>query len=186
MHWIPLMRVFNLVRKVLLQIAKGNCVHAINKDYWIRNTRMHSSRMRTARSLTVSRCILRMPPWGKTTHTLRQKPCMPPGKNHACPPAKTTHAPPPAKTMHAPLGKNHACPPAKTMHAPLAKTMHTPDKNHSPLAKTTHAPLPPSNHACPPMSNHACPPPSNHARPPVNRITDACENIAFANYVCGR
>ena len=66
-------------------------------------TRMHSSRMRTARSLTVSHCIRknwknharppprikpRMPP-GATTHTTP-----PPRSNHARPPGATTHAPP--------------------------------------------------------------------------------------------
>ena len=118
-------------------------------------TRMHSSRMCTARSLTVSRRILCMPP--------RQKPHMPPGKNHACPPRRN-HAHPPAKTTHAP-GSNHVHPPGATMHAPL------------------------SNHACPPSppEQPRMPPPgaTTHA-PPVNRITDACENITFANYVCGR
>ena len=64
-------------------------------------TRMHSSRMRTARSLTVSHRILRMAP---PPHP----PC-----NHTCPlPEKTTH--PPRKTTHAAPRKNHACPPKKT------------------------------------------------------------------------
>ena len=97
-------------------------------------TRMHSSRMRTARSLTVSDHI----------------PCTHP-RHHACPPT----------TMHAPC--NHACPPA-TMHTPLQPhtpptTMHAPHNHTCPPQPripptTTHAPC---NHAHPPC-NHACPP----------------------------
>ena len=73
-----------------------------------KKTRMHSSRMHTAHSLTVSRRIPRTP---------RLPPCMPPTtmhapRNHICPPA----------TMHTP--HNHVCPPA-TMHIPPA-TMHAP------------------------------------------------------------
>ena len=49
-------------------------------------TRMHSSRMRTARSLTVSH-----------------------RKNHACPPRATMHAPP--EQPRTPPQSNHACPP---------------------------------------------------------------------------
>ena len=67
--------------------------------------------------------------------------------------------------------KNHARPPNKTMHAPPNKTMHTPPN------KTMHAPPNKTMHAPPNKTTHA---------PPVNRITDACENITFANYVCGR
>ena len=143
-------------------------------------TRMHSSRMRTACSLTVSRRILRMPPRGKTIHTAQEKPCtptqekpcMPPGEKPRMPPRKTTHAPPgkkphtppptwqnpcmpPQKKPHMPPSKNHACCPS-----PQQK-LRLPPHNHMPLQATTHA-------------------------PPVNRITDACENITFANYVCGR
>ena len=69
-------------------------------------TRMHSSWMRTARSLTVSPSICHACPL----------PCMPP--SHACPPA--THAPP---AMHAPLPDippSHTCPPAT--HTPLPCT----------------------------------------------------------------
>ena len=87
--------------------------------------------------------------------------------------------------------------PSATMH-PLATT-HTPQQPRMPPS-TTHAPqqphMPPSNHTCPLATTHApqqphMPPatmhaPSNHAHPPVNRITDRCKNITFANYVCGR
>ena len=124
-------------------------------------TRMHSSRMRTARSLTVSHRILHMPPQEKPHMPPWEQPCMPP-REQPC-----THT----------LGK--------TM-PPREQPCMPPGSNH------TH---PRSNHACPPGSNHTCPPRSNHAHPPrgttyapppVNRITDACENITFANYVCGR
>ena len=86
-------------------------------------TRMHSSRMRTARSLTVSHRI----------------PCMPPGRNHACPPGGTTHAPssnhafppeqprmPPGATMHTPWQQPCMPPLAATMHAPPGATTHAP------------------------------------------------------------
>ena len=132
-------------------------------------TRMHSSRMRTACSLTISCRILCMPPWAKTMHTPQQKPCMPL-----------------AKTTHAPLQKPCMLPQQKPCMLPLAKTMHAPQQK-------PHMPPPRSNHACPLEQPHMPPRPpptptvSNHARPPpVNRITDACENITFANYVCGR
>ena len=85
---------------------------------------MHSSRMRTARSLTVSYHILCTPP-SATMHAPPQ-PCMPP--NHACPPA-TTYAPqqpctPPSN--HTP--HNHACPLA-TMHTPPVNRMRDRCKN---------------------------------------------------------
>ena len=82
---------------------------------------MHSSRMRTAWSLTVSRRILCMPPPPQPRMPPHQprmplatihappRPHMPP-RNHACS-LPTTHAPqyharPPA-TMHAPGRQNH-------------------------------------------------------------------------------
>ena len=91
---------------------------------------MHSSRMRTARSFTVSCHILcmlpkpRMPP-------IPQQPCTPPS-NHACPPQPHTpcnHACPPA-TMHAPT----------TMHAPPA-AMHAPPQPHMPPQQPRMPPL---------------------------------------------
>ena len=95
-------------------------------------TRMHSSRMRTARSLTVPPYLVvshARPP--RSNHASPpEQPCMPPratmhppGSNHACPPGVNTHPPweqphmPPQATTHAPLG-NHTCPPRATMHAP--------------------------------------------------------------------
>ena len=128
----------------------SNYTSQLLTSLFIPETRMHSSRMLTASSLTFSHRILHMPPW---------QPCMPP-HNHACPQA-TTHTPqqpctPPPATTHAP------CQP----HTPHT-TMHAPWQPH----------IPPGNHACPP-GNHACPlptmhppqphtPPINHARPPL-------------------
>ena len=90
--------------------------------FWMQ-TKMHSSRMRTARSLTVSRRILRTAPlpeknharpqkktcthigknharpW-KKPHTPRKKPCMPPRSNHAPPPPRNNHACPPPWSNH--------------------------------------------------------------------------------------
>ena len=101
-------------------------------------TRMHSSRMRTACSLTVSHGIC-----------------------HTCP----------NPAMHAPL----PCMPP-TMHTPLPCTPYH-----------TH-PLPCTllHHTCPTTAKHA---PTMHAplpRTPPSLWTDTCENITFANFVCGR
>ena len=89
-----------------------------------KQTRMHSSRMRTARSLTVSH-----------------------RKNHACPPP-SNHTHPPEQP-HMPPRSNHAHPPRATTHAPPGATTHAPlEQPHMPPRATTHAPQ--SNHACPP------------------------------------
>ena len=104
-------------------------------------TRMHSCRMRTARSLTVSHSIH----WGGMC-----VPCMPAAMH-----APTTHYPPPPPCMP----HHHAC------HLPC---------------------MPPPHHACSPC--HACLPATHapcHACPPSGQ-TDTCENITFANFVCGR
>ena len=97
-------------------------------------TRMHSSRMRTARSLTVcqSRSICRGAggSWSGACHA--HPPAM-----HAPPPhtPPTMHDPP---AMHAP---HHTHPPA--MHAPQAT--HAPPSTHAPLSHAgppaMHAPL---------------------------------------------
>ena len=96
-------------------------------------TRMHSSRMRTACSLTVShRKNHACPP---------QQPCMPPWEHPRMPPlGATTHAP--RATTHAPRS-NHTCPPRATMHIPPEQPR-----------------MPPQEQPCmPPRSNHARPPP---------------------------
>ena len=114
-------------------------------------TRMDSSRMCTARSLTVSLYLIvsHAHPPRATTHA--------PRSNHACPPGATMHAPPEQPCMplrattHAPPEQpctppwsNHACPPEQP-HIP-------PQSNHAhPPGATTHAPHPPrSNHTHPP------------------------------------
>ena len=140
---------------------------------------MHSSRMRTAHAMTG-----RISGGGvHTTHASL------PFAMHASHHAHNPFA------MHTPLRHTH--PPSLCMPPPPSP--HTPP---SPCTLLHHAcpPLPctppQSNHACPlsgatmhpsPRSNHPCPPPeaTTHA-PPVNRITDRCKNITFANYVCGR
>ena len=131
------------------------------------NTRMHSSRMRTACSLTVSHHIL----------------CMPP-HNHTCPPP-TMHAP---QQPHTPPCNHTHCP--TTTHAPqqahmLPAATHAPQQPHTPPQPCTPLQqpcMPLHNHAHPPTpthtpSNHTCPlptmyapwqphtPPSNHAHP---------------------
>ena len=122
-NWQGHYRIYNFYRSVQTYFLVTTVSLSVIKY----TTRMHSSRMHTAHSLTVSRRIL----------------CMPPGKNHACPPGKN-HACPPAKTMHAPPGKNHACLPWSN-HAPPPKQPRMP-----PPGTTMHAP-PGSNHARPPL-----------------------------------
>ena len=86
-------------------------------------------------------------------------PCMP-----QCMPL--THAPmraPPATHPPPHMPANQACPPA------------TPPCHACPL------PHMPTHRACPHHARnpcHACP-------PPVDRQTDTCKNITFANFVCG-
>ena len=142
---------------------------------------MHSSRMRTARSLIVYPYLVvsqPRPPPPFTTHAPLR---------HACPPF-TMHAP---FDMHGPFTM-HA--PPTTMHAPWQPCMPS-TGNHAcplqpcmPLDNQAH---PPGNHACHP-GNHACPPATIHApwQPrtpaPMNRITHACENITLPQLRCGR
>ena len=119
---------------------------------------MHSSRMRTACSLTISPYLIvshvcppgsnhACPP-GRTTHAPQEQPHMP------LPPKATTHAPPPPGSSHAPPQSNHACPPGATMHVP-------PQEPHTP------------------RSNHTCPPPRKNHTPPMNRMTNWCKNITI-------
>ena len=143
-------------------------------------TRMHSSRMRTARSLIVSPyLVVSHTPPRATTHA-------PPESNHACPPGATMHAPP-GPTMHAPQS-NHAHPPGATTHPPTATT-HAPQSNHTPLPlgqpcmpprATMHTPLeqprtPPQQPRMPPRATTHPSPWGNHACPPCGQ-TDTCKN----------
>ena len=135
---------------------------------------MHSSRMRTARSLIVSpylvvsharptgsnhACISpeqpHMPPQEQPCMTSEQ-PCMPPRSNHTCPLGATTHTPPGA-TMHAPQEQPCMLPPGATMHAPPEQPCMPPSPRTPPSHTRPWPCMPPS---------HACPPPS-HARPPA-------------------
>ena len=103
---------------------------------------MHSSRMCTVCSLTVSHHILctNPPPW---------QPCKPPC-DHAHPP--TTHP------------RNHAHPWQPCM-PPLAATHALPATTHAtPLQPC----MPPCNHACP---QQPCMPPCNHAPPTTMHTT---------------
>ena len=75
----------------ICDLKSAFCMAPFKEKCWKYFTRMHSSRMRTARSLAVSHCIRKTE---KTTHA-------PPNKTMHAPPNKTTHAPP-NKTMHAP------------------------------------------------------------------------------------
>ena len=84
---------------------------------------MHSSRMRTARSLIVS-------PYLVVSHAC------PPGSNHMhappeqprMPPQEQPHMPPGA-TMHTPPRSNDACPPGATTHDPPVNRMTNRCKN---------------------------------------------------------
>ena len=138
-------------------VAVKQCIYCALTHFGIfsDSTRMHSSRMRTARSLTVSHrknhahppSNYACPPW--------EQPHMPPGSNHACPPRATTHAP----------GSNHARSPRATTHAPLGATTCP-----TPPGATTHAP-PGSNHAHPPRATTHAPLEQPCTPPPVDRQT---------------
>ena len=131
---------------------------------------MHSSRMRTARSLIVSPYLIVShactPPPRATTHAPREQPCMPPRSNHACPLGPTTHTPqkqpcmpPPGATMHTPPWSNHACPPplpGATMHDPPP-----PEQLCMPTPSQEQPRMPPRTTMHAPGSNHARPPPVN-------------------------
>ena len=94
-------------------------------------TRMHSSRMRTAHAMTgrIS--------WGvHTMHAPLLSPCMPPPSPHmpplchACPPLPCMpplcHACPLGAATHAPPGATTHAPPGATMHAPPGATTRAP------------------------------------------------------------
>ena len=120
-------------------------------------TRIHSSRMPTAGSLTVSPYLIVFAGGACVACTplpCTPLPCMPPchAPCHVCP---LPHMPP---TMHAPL--------------PCTPPPCTPPAMHTPPPCT---PLP----CMPPC--HA--PPGMH--PPCGQ-TDTCKNITFANFICGQ
>ena len=137
---------------------------------------MHSSRMRTASSLTVSHSIC-----------------------HAC--LNTTHVPPvmhaslpctPPLATHTPMP--HTCPPA--MHTPLPCTppaMHAllpcmPPAMHIPMPHTHPLPCIPPCHASAPCHAHPlpCMPPCHACPPPVDRILDTLLKILLCpNFVAG-
>ena len=110
--------------------------------------------MRTARSLTVSLCVV-------VSHACPpEQPCMPPTpqSNHACPPG-SNNACPPWEQPCTPPWSNHACPPEQPCTPPRSNHIcPTPPRatTHPPGA-TTHAP-PGSNHACPPGATTYAPP----------------------------
>ena len=163
---------------------------------------MHSSRMRTARSLTVSPYLVvshACPP-RSTTHPPEQ-PCMPPQCNHACPPLEQPCTPlPPLEQpcMLLPPWEQPYMPPNATMHAPLWSN----HARRSPLWSNHACCSPPgSNHTCPPRSNHACPPweqprmpplltesqtGDTHAHPWTELLTHTSENITLPQLRCGR
>ena len=139
-----------------------NRLLTIGRAGWHAQTRMHSSRMRTACSLIVSLYLV-------VSHTClpQSNHAHPPGSNHTCPPGATMHAPPGSNHACHPPGSNHTCPPEQPCMPPLGATMYA-----TPQGATMHAP-PGSNHAgspspgatmhAPPRSNHACPWATTHA-----------------------
>ena len=130
--------------------------------------RMHSSRMRIARSLTVSCCILHNPPGNHACPPLQ--PCMPPTTMHT----PHNHIPPQPRTSPS----NHTCPWQPCM----------PPSNHACPPATTHAPqqpctppttMQPPQQPCTPPSNHTCPP-HNHTPPLWTEfLTHTSENITL-------
>ena len=153
---------------------------------------MHSSRMRTAHSLTISHHIPCMPP--RQPHMpSHQPPCTPPTSHHACPPATTHVSQQPTMSPWQPHmlpwqpcipPGNHACP---CNHAHPLATTHALHNHACPLT-TTHAPHnhTPRNHTHPLPSNHSCLPGNHACPPPVDRIRDACGNITLLQLRCGR
>ena len=134
-------------------MAYARSVHVVS----FRLTRMHSSRMRTARSLTVSRSIcwgVCMPPAMHAPCHTHPLPCMPPTLPCTPPPLPHTPHPPP----HMPPNPPHACP-LPHCHACPQRT-------------------------CPPPLPHT--PSHGHAHPPPWTDRHTCKNITFANFVCGR
>ena len=105
------------------------------------STRMHSSRIRITRSLTVSSCLIVV------------------GEGGACVPHHTIHVPPPCipPAIHAPLP---SIPPCHTHPLPS-----TPPAMHAPLPHSPHHACPPAMHSPPPHMPpcHACPLPTMHA-----------------------
>ena len=139
-------------------------------------TRMHSSRMHTACSFTVSHSICHT----CTPCHAQPLPCMPPC--HACPL-------PCMPSCHAPLPHTPPCmPPAMYAPLPCMPPCHSyPPAMHAPSA--THAP----HHACPPTMHapcRACPPTTHtpcNAHPPWQEfLTHTSENITLPQLRCGR
>ena len=155
---IPYLRIHNLQGRRLNKPI-GCAKFGITEDIFvIYETRMHSRRMRTARSLTVSHHILCMPPRKNHTCLPPKKPCTPLQKNHTHPLGATMHAP---RINHAPP-HNHACPWEQPCMPP-------PRSNHAcPPGATTHAP---PEQPCMPPGATTCPPGSNHAHPPEQPCT---------------
>ena len=134
--------------------------------HFYQKTRMHSSRMRIARSLTISPYLVVFAP----PHHAHPLPCTPP----------TMHAPP---AIHAPYHAHPSCHVCPCHACPLP---HMPPAMHAPL------PCMPFHHACPlhdtcPPATHA--PPAMHAphhTHPTCGETHTCKNITFTNFICGR
>ena len=169
---------------------------------------MHSSRMRTARSLIVSPYLVvsharpratTHPPWsnhactlppGATMHAPLELPCMPPWEQPHMPPHN--HTPPPEQP-HTPPGATTHAPPRATMHTawsshacPPRATTHTPQSNHAPpppLEQPCMPPRatmqPPEQPCMPPEQPHMSPQEQPRMPPPVNRMTNRCKNITL-------
>ena len=146
----------------------------LSKFSWnFSTTRMHSSRMRTTPLIDrISSYPMHKPP-PKTMHAPQIKPCMPPRKNHAHPRKKPRMSPP--EQPCTPPQSNHACPPKQPCMPPQSNHACPPEQPHMPPRATTHAPQ---------ATTHA--PLKQPRTPPLDRMTDTCKNITFANYVCGR
>ena len=146
---------------------------------------MHSSRMRTARSLTVSRSICcgthaplpHMPP-----HHAHPLPHMPP--YHACPPAM--HIPPATHTTplpHMPPHHAHPLPHMPPYHACPPRHAHPPATHTTPLPcmpPVMHTPLP-----CTPSPSTMPPLPRVMQAPPVDRQTPVKTQPSQTSFACG-
>ena len=150
LHWVPLVTSLVTTRTRLFMYSFFVRIAVIDISVL---TRMHSSRMRTARSLIVS-------PYLVISHAHPpEQPCMPPQQQPRTPPKQPCMPPP---------SSNHSCPPERRCMPPPGSNQTCPHQGSNHTCSPWEQPLmlPGSNHTCPLRSNHAHPPRSNHAHSP--------------------
>ena len=173
---------FEHIPRIDLASGYGTCykTHSLRKY----ETRMHSSRMRTARSSSCPRGVsTRHPPGADSLEA------DPPGSRHppetcckAC--WDTTCNACWDSTPWRPAARNAGIPPA--MHAGIA-TPWRPAANHAGIPPAMHAGIaPPLETCCKSCWDTTCNACWDSTLPPVNRITHTCKNITLPQLRCGR